>query len=82
MKFEIDLKSVIFVVLLICGLAFCLAATWLELQSQKTEIAKVREELKYSQNFTTIVNQLNQNTADIKAIAQVIQAAQKGELKK
>ena len=63
MKIELSLKTVIATVLIV--LAFIGLAFW---------ITEVQRDLKYSQNFTAIVNQLNQNTAALNQITQALQA--------
>ena len=65
MEFKVTLKDVIVFIVLAAVLAYCIV----QIQALKTEV-------KYSQNFTAIVNQLNTNTNDIKAIAQAVQAGQ------
>jgi len=65
MEFKITLKDVIVFVIVAAILAYCIV-----------QIQALKAEVKYSQNFTAIVNQLNVNTADIKAIAQAVQVVQ------
>ena len=61
MEFKITLKDVIVFLVLAAVCVYCIV-----------QIQTLKAEVKYSQNFTAIVNQLNVNTADIKAIAQAI----------
>ena len=65
MEFKITLKDVIVFLVLAAVCVYCIV-----------QIQILKAEVKYSQNFTAIVNQLNVNTADIKAIAQAVQVVQ------
>jgi len=65
MEFKVTLKDVVLFAVLVALCVYCVF-----------QFAALKAEVKYSQNFTAIVNQLNTNTNDIKAIAQAVQVVQ------
>ena len=70
MKVEISKVEKTISVLLLIVLFFG-AIIW-----QQVQLIQLRNEVKFSQNFTTIVNQLNQNTTDIRALVRAVQQLQ------
>ena len=66
MEFKITLKDVFLFLIVAALFVYCVF-----------QFASLKSEVKYQANFTAIVNQINTNTNDIKAIAQAVQVVQK-----